>query len=434
MILIYSPKTSQRLYYITNLIFHTLLELDHEITQDINVFHSYDGPKINYSNKIIPGVIHIPANVILFENEVRLHRIEIVDYRDVPCIFSTPQLASLPYDPFAASFYLVSRYEEYLPFRTDSYGRFKAERSLAYKKHFLQTPVVNHYALHIKEVLLSKYPSLKFPAKSYQFILTYDIDIAYSILEKGFVRSQGALLKALVLQDKSYLNLRKKVLKGDELDPYDTFDYQIELSKKHQVYPIYFFHLGNYGKIDKSIKWTSQKFQELIKKISSKYLIGLHPSAASNDSFKKLETEIDRLNSITNSPTERSRQHYIILEFPLTYQNLYKVGIKEDYSMGYPDFLGFRASICTPYNFYDLKKEESTSLMIYPFCAMDSTMHHQLAITAETALLETKILIDEVRKVNGTFIFVAHNNLIGKDSEFKGFQESFEEIIQYAKE
>ena len=68
------------------------------------------------------------------------------------------------------------------------------------------------------------------------------------------------------------------------------------------------------------------------------------------------------------------------------------------------------------------------------FCAMDSTMHHQLAITAETALLETKILIDEVRKVNGTFIFVAHNNLIGKDSEFKGFQESFEEIIQYAKE
>jgi hypothetical protein len=275
---------------------------------------------------------------------------------------------------------------------------------------------------------------MRFGAKSYQFILTYDIDIAYSFLEKGAMRSQGALLKALITGDKDFIETRKKVLTGKMPDPYDTFDYQFYLNNKYQVYPIYFFHLGDYGTNDKSIPWTSERLQNLIRDINNRYLTGLHPSFASNSKFKLLGLEIDRLNAITGKPTIRSRQHYIMLKFPDTYNILTSIGINDDYSMGYHNILGFRAGICTPFHFYDINREEQTSLRIHPFCAMDSTLHHQLNLTSETALEEVKQYVDEVRKVNGTFTFIAHNNLIGAQSEFAGWSNQFEELIKYAKE
>lgn len=434
MLLVYSSKVSPRLYYVLNLLFRELLEIDYEVTGDAQTFQNYTGPKINYSTKPFADELFISAQQILFENGVRQQRTESVEYLGIPVIFASNQPASLPYDPLAAAFFMVTRYEEYLPFRGDSHGRFRGEKSLAYSKNFHFIPVVNHYAEHLKEILHERYPSLRFGAKSYQFILTYDVDIAFSILEKGTLRSQGALIKALLTRDKNFIELRKKVLAGQVPDPYDTFEYQFSLNDKYQVYPIYFFHLGDYGTYDKSIPWTSERLQNLIRDINSRYLIGLHPSYASNTKYKLLGLEIDRLNAIVGKPTIRSRQHYIMLKFPDTYRLLADVGIREDYSMGYHNMPGFRAGICSPFLFYDIQREEQTALRIFPFCAMDSTLHHQMALSADSALEEVKQYVDEVRKVNGTFIFVAHNNLIGPNSEFVGWQSRFEELIKYAKE
>ncbi len=434
MLLIYTPKVSPRLYYILNLLFREMIEIDFEITNDVQTFQGFDGPKLNYSTKPFNDELFISSQQILFETGVRQQRTEVIEYGGIPVIFASNQPASLPYDPLAAAFFMVTRYEEYLPFRGDSYGRFRGEKGIAYQKSFHFIPVVNHYVEHIKHILHDKYPALRFGAKNYQFVLTYDIDIAYSILEKGTIRTKGAYLKALIKGDKEFMDMHKKVLAGKMQDPYDTFEYQFQLNNKHQVYPIYFFHLGDYGMYDKSIPWTSDRLQNLIREIHGRYLIGLHPSFASNAKPKLLGLEIDRLNAITGKPTIRSRQHYIMLKFPDTYRTLAEIGVREDYSMGYQSILGFRAGICSPYNFYDIEREESTALRVYPFCAMDSTLHHQLNLSADTALDEVKQYVDEVRKVNGMFIFIAHNNLIDTHSEFKGWQSRFEELIQYAKE
>ena len=102
--------------------------------------------------------------------------------------------------------------------------------------------------------------------------------------------------------------------------------------------------------------------------------------------------------------------------------------------MGYPNNLGFRASICSPFQFYDIEREEPTGLKIYPFAAMDATLHHQIELKAEEAFEEVKPYVDEVRKMNGTFIFVAHNNLIAANSPFTDWRSYFEELIKYAKD
>jgi hypothetical protein len=102
--------------------------------------------------------------------------------------------------------------------------------------------------------------------------------------------------------------------------------------------------------------------------------------------------------------------------------------------MGYAPVIGFRAGIATPFYFYDLEKEEQTNLRLFPFAGMDTTLFYYQKLSAQSAFEELKLVVDEAKKVNGTFIFVAHNDLIGPKSIWSGWNKYFEQFIDYARE
>jgi hypothetical protein len=52
---------------------------------------------------------------------------------------------------------------------------------------------------------------------------------------------------------------------------------------------------------------------------------------------------------------------------PETFRHLLDTGIQEDFSMGYGSINGFRASVASPFYWYDLEKEQTTYLLLYPF-------------------------------------------------------------------
>ena len=118
---------------------------------------------------------------------------------DTKAFFATHPKYVLPFDPFAASFYMVSRYEEHLPFIKDKHDRFEAAQSLAFQKGFLHKPIVNIYAKKIREILAEAFPELQFKDKKYEYVSTIDIDNAWAFKEKGFLRTTGALLRSLSL-------------------------------------------------------------------------------------------------------------------------------------------------------------------------------------------------------------------------------------------
>ena len=128
----------------------------------------------------------------------------------------------------------------------------------------------------------------------------------------------------------------------------------------------------------------------------------------------------------------KSRQHFLMLRFPETYRNLIANGISEDYTMGYADEVGFRASLCTPFYFYDLQKEEKTNLRIHPFAVMDATMNLYLKIKPAVALDYVRQLIDETKKVTGTFILLWHNESLSEVATWKGWKNVYEELIKEA--
>src|ERR1700691_4356011 len=92
------------------------------ITTDPTAFCAASGPRINYSEESFHDCFHLRPNGLLFETTIRPVEITCITHNDQKAFFPTGR--DLPFDIFAASFYLLSRYEEYLPHPKDEYGRF----------------------------------------------------------------------------------------------------------------------------------------------------------------------------------------------------------------------------------------------------------------------------------------------------------------------
>ena len=128
----------------------------------------------------------------------------------------------------------------------------------------------------------------------------------------------------------------------------------------------------------------------------------------------------------------KSRQHFLKLQLPYTYRNLINLDITDDYTMGFAAQPGFRASICTPFHFYDLDMDSETKLKVHPFTLMEGTLKDYMGISAVQAMEYITPLITEVKAVNGTFISLWHNESLGDEGRWKGWSTVYEEMIKEA--
>ncbi len=432
-LLVYTIKTTPRLRYILDLILNDLIGIDFQITHDVHTFIDHKGPRLSYCDQALADEPFFFASRLLFEKGIEDQQINVFEWKGTPVFFGTHPKYTMPFDLFAASFYLVSRYEEYLPHIKDDHMRFSPQQSLAFQKGFLNKPVVNIWAQELKRILQSHYPELSFREKHYKYISTFDIDSAYAYSEKGIMRHVGAFTLAIFTFNFSKILERLRVLLQLDQDPYDTYEWQLKIRKKYNLRQIYFFLVGDYGEYDKNIPVEgSRKFQSLIKSLADYTDVGVHPSYGSNTNKDQLRKEIRRLSKVLKREVTKSRQHYLKVTFPDTYRNLIEFDIQEDYTMGYASEIGFRASICTPFNFYDLDLDVETSLKLFPFMLMDGTMKDYMKLSPEESIERSKSLVDEVRAVNGTFITLWHNQSVNDRDEWKGWQHVYEAIVEYA--
>jgi len=238
-------------------------------------------------------------------------------------------------------------------------------------------------------------------------------------------RSLGSFFKDLISFRFYKLKQRLEFLLGKTKDPYDNYDYILEFLKTNHLKSIFFFLLGDYAKMDKNIDYNHPYILNLIRSIYKNHLIGIHPSYKSFNNLETLKMEISRLDKIT-SKTIISRFHYLKFTLPKSYQILLKSGIKQDYSMGFSDRIGFRAGTCTPFYFYDLENECTTDLKIFPFAYMDGVLNDKLKFTPEYSSKLISKIKQEVKKVNGTFNAVWHNESLSNQDRWKGWRLVFE--------
>ena len=431
-IIVYSPIASARLDYIVKLLFQSRAI----VTNDIAVFTSYPGKKINYSNEFLSGVdAQVIPHSLLFEKQTQAQRIILSNWEGVPVFFETAG-GTILFDIFAASFYLISRYEEWLPHEKDYLGRYDYQQSIAYQHGFLDQPLVNRWME--KWTSQNNLPYTK-PASSFK--PSYDIDIAYSYAYHSVIRNIGGYFKDLLNANFSGITERVQVLAGARKDPYDVYDWLDQLHNQYQLDPIYFFLVASKrDNIHKNIAPDNEGMIQLIQRIASKYKVGLHPTVQKasvsehfftsdklgnlednnkKDGYEKiLRNEKMIIEKLSAKRVTKSRQHYIQLNFPTTYEAILQIGIAEDYSMGYSTISGFRASYTGAFSWFHLLNNEETALKIFPFCYMDATQIFHERNTPEAASSKMEYYYQQFKQYGGCFIPIFHNQFLSEQNNF----------------
>ncbi len=426
-LLVYTHKITPRVRYVFKHICTRVLGVQVVFTSVIEEFIAHQGLKISYTKKPLGKELFIQSHYLLFEQGVSDLDITINNWEDTKCFFSCASRSNLPFDIFAASFYLLSRYEEYLPYVADDFGRFPPEESIAYKYHFLKSPVVDVWAYKFKKILLEFFPNFTFPKREFVIKPIIDVPVAFKYSRKGLVRTIGGTVKDFLKFNFSEIYKRYLVLFKLRKDPYDTFKWLINNHKKRGLNPIFFFLLSDYTKYDKSINYSNKHFISLIKSVADYFQVGLKGSYLALDDINTLKDEKKRFEEIFNIPLNHTKNSFSKLKLPVVYRNLIDLEIDADFSMGYVSESGFRAGTCTPFYFYDLDYEMQTPLKINPFCALDYVFRKK-----SNSFNALKILIDNVKLVNGTFNMVIHNYTFSDDVEWEGWKKGYVDLLDYA--
>lgn len=428
--LLFAEKISPRLAYTADFIGGCFFNEAISITDSVEVFRQFEGPRLNYSRAALTNKeFHIVPLGLLEETGIRAQTLSCFKWKDRKAFFATGG-GDIPFDVFSAIFFLLSRYEEYLPFTPDIYGRYPHTQSLAWREGFLDQPLADQWLEDLRAELNLKFPELRYRQTAFKFLPTYDIDMAWSYRHKGIWRNLAGGLRSLLQADWKGLGERIRVLQNRQADPFDSYALLEALHEEFGLSPRYFFLLaGQRGKYDKNISPRQPAFRHLIREISARYAVGIHPSWKSGDEKNLLKMETDELAAITGLPVLASRQHYIRFQLPETFQRLINAGISQDFSMGYGSINGFRASVARPFYWYNLEREEKTRLLLFPFCFMDANAFYEQGLDAAAAKEEFLHYYRSVKAVHGLLISVWHNNFLGGSAPWTDWAAAYRHVL-----
>ncbi|MFN8209199.1 MAG: polysaccharide deacetylase family protein [Bacteroidales bacterium] len=410
--------------------FGHILGIQYECTERLEQFTSYAGPRINYSELPFNDCISVFPSGLLSSTAVSDLLPEIENAVSFPILFPTKREGFFPFDLFAASFYLLSRYEEYLPYKADRHGRFEAGESLAHRNGFLNRPLVNEWSFFLLEEIKRRWPALNYKLPDFHFQPTIDIDTAWAFRNKGNIRCLAAATRDLLSGKIKQFVLRKQVITGKAADPFDNYSWINGLHQAAGLRPVWFFLSGSWGPHDPNSPIDHPAMKLLVRECMQQGEIGIHPSYGSHLRPKVIGKELKNLSLVTGTDMHKSRQHFLRLNLPETYRHLVQLGIRDDYSMGYASQPGFRAGTSTPFRFYDLLADEETPLTIHPFQVMERTFTDYLGIKPEAALLQMLSLAELVKKYRGEFVSIFHNETLGIEL---GWREPYEKLVMTIK-
>lgn len=430
---IYSARITPRVQYAFRLLFDCALGLPFELTDHWSRFLAQEGHARLVYGPAPPGWAgpRLAAGPLLFETGIKPQPIGSFHWEGRAAGFPVEDAANalLPFDLPAWAFYLASRYEEYLPFAGDELGRFPAQASLAAREGFLEQPLIQHLALALLPKLQAHYSGLYPSLPAYTFRPTYDIDMAWAYQNRPHWLTAAGTLRDALAGRTALQRQRWAVLSGRAQDPFDTFGYLEALHERWQLSPLYFFLLGDYGRYDKNAPPHHPALQQQLGLLAKRHDTGLHPSFRSNGKAAQLDREKARYADITGAAPKRSRQHFLMLRFPQTYRALMAAGIEHDYSMGYADAAGFRASLAVPFPWYDLEQDAEQPLWVHPFPLMDGTLRQYMQLSPEQASDKIRQLLREVRTVGGPFLPLWHNSSFSELHGWRGWQIVFEQML-----
>lgn len=420
MIVVFVREVTERLIFTLDFIFNER-NVKYQLTNDPVFFSKTEHLRLNYSTQFFENAVTISPSSVLFDSAVFPYAIVKSDFEGVECLAFDRVT-----DPLASIFYVLSRMEEYTNLKRDLHNRFAAKESILFKFGWLNQVICDRWAIAIlNKIEVDLNTTLEIQHGEINIIPTFDIDNTFAFKWKSGWRQILSKLRDQLRKDTYRLELREAVLSEKEKDPYDTFDYIVHIKKRGFDVRV-FWLLGDYANFDKNISSLDIRHQGLIQQMHQAVNVGLHPSYKSNSATYYLESEKRRLEKIVGESVTCSRQHFLKISLPRTYQNLLKNGFTDDFSMGFADEIGFRLGTARTIRFFDLSTNSLTKLRLHPFAYMDGTVNEYKGWTVAESKKQVEQLYQEVLMYGGNFTFIWHNETIGNYGKWNGWSELLE--------
>lgn len=406
-----------------------LLENGNKLIIEDHFFSKYKGD-LEYLDKS-----NLPQDILFG----KLKEVTLLE-NDVPIIYGTDTIEKkgtelleyrLGVDIFSSSFFMLTRWEEYVNTKKDKHHRFSSEESIAFKYGFTDRPVVNEYLELLKSLLKSLNIEQKFKKHHFEMMLSHDVDVIqrFSTFKSGL----GELIRDLTVRKNPKLFLGNCILKLKSFlpfykDPYDTFDFLMNVSEDAGVKSYFFFMAEGMTDFDNRYKSDSEEILTIVEKIKKrKHHIGIHPTYNAYNNVKQFKKEKEELmHSFDVDTISFGRQHFLRFEVPTTWQIWEDNNMLWDSTLSYADKEGFRCGVCYEYSVFNILTRQKLQLKEKPLVVMEGSFAtYQGNISKQEMISKINVLKDKVKKYNGTFVLLWHNSSFNTPfwNKYKGVYE-----------
>lgn len=350
--------------------------------------------------------------------------------------------AEINYDILGLTFWMLNRLEEIHRTDLDNHERFPAINSHAYKYDYLERPIVDEWLDILQQVIQRVWPNLKLKKHQFSIKVSHDVDVpsrfAFST-PFSVIKSMASLvlknnnIKLALMAPIIYLGSKNKI---HPLDPYNTFDWLMNISEKNNLKSAFYFICG---RTDKSKDALYEPEHPIIKKMMLEiykrgHEVGLHPSYNSYNNPEQINFEAQRLKKVCKElGIEQSqwggRMHFLRWSHPTTLQAWNDAEMSYDSTLGYADRPGFRCGTCHEYTGFNPVTDTILNIKIRPLIIMDCSViaKHYMGLGYTKKALNEIIKYKRIcEKVEGNFTFLWHNSFFNGKKSFK----LYEDIIQ----
>ena len=445
MLAISLPTRHQpELHYAATLLFGEFLGLKYTLTQQLSgtaaTINLPNGASLVLEDYFFQkygsiAEFQIPANVAW----VKKAQIPFLFQSNLPVLFGeanfrvSEKKITCGIDVLATIFFMLSRWEEYINPSRDKFQRFPASAALAVKNGFHQRPIVDEYVEMVWNMLTYLGIGQQRKRRSFRAIITHDVDMPlqwrspFSLVKKlgGDLLNRHSPQQA-TRSAANYFNTKK----GSAKDPFDTFDYLMDLSEKQGLQSHFFFLCGGRTKNDKGHLPPHHPFIiDLMKKIDRRgHVIGIHPSFDTFNDGQLFKNELAELQRFSPQQIKAGRQHFLRFEAPTTWRIWEENGLEWDSSMYFPEMAGFRCGTCHPFPVFDILQRKMLNLREVPLTVMEGTYFHYLKCSPLQMIEDVSMFIKQTKVYNGNFVFLWHNSSVNT-SEWRPFSAFYDKIL-----
>ncbi len=367
-------------------------------------FFSKMNSKSNYlSEKNIPIKTDFTENNFIVEN-------------DIPVIFGNNSIDVSPnqihcgIDIFASSFFMLTRWEEFVVKKRDKHDRFSAYDSLAFRNNFLDRPVVNEYVEMLWNMLGFLGFSQNRKPKKYEVIFTHDIDFLFRgrfrwsfDLARKFLKTFN--FKQLIIDLTAFIRGK---------DPYDTYEYFMSKSESVNAKSHFYFMSEDNMQYGTKYYLENKRFSSIVNEISERgHVVGFHPGYKTYKNPEIWKKEKMLLEQKAGVKIKEGRQHFLMMEIPSTLNLWDEMGMEYDSTLGYADEIGYRCGTGDEYYLFDFINRKKLNLIERPLIIMDVTLFNLKIKENKNKIFEKYIKVSKKYNMKLTLLF--HNSSLSND-------------------